>query len=421
MNMEDIRNGKQRFGLLVRYHRLKQKHTLRSFAKILNISHAYLRKLEMGEAADNQQIFDLFCSHVGFKITNEGIDVKNTLSLIDTVHNSILYLDIQGIQNAIETLQKNHETINQSLLFVEYQLAVFAYQTTHVNVNKQKIIELYQALSGLESLLSEHDKQRFLIYTGNYHYHMGDFNEALKHFEDAKALQVDQGLCALANYLTGLIYAQTFQLLKSNEYLQRATDMFVEQNNDMRVITTYMYKNINNMKMGMIKGIEKSFHDVIGFCETHQLTVFKRQIQNNLLTLYIKECRYEDAVALLEELGYNQPRHVFLRAYIHYLQGDIDEAVAFSNRHINQLSMKNRGELLFVYGAKVLALLREPESDASREVRQRFFDETMRANAYYEIDIAYDFYKTYLVNKRQYKEAYHLALRMIEMTKKAYN
>ncbi len=419
--MEDTIKFKKRFGLLVRYHRLNQRHTLRSFAKILNISHAYLRKIERGETSYNQQIFDLFCSHVGFDISDKAIDEAQILAKVETVHKSILYLDVDHIESSIKALQVEDALLHSSLLFIDYQLALFAYHTTHVYVHKRKIIELYQGLSGLESLMEPRDRQRFLIYTGNYHYHMGDYTSALEAFEASKALHVDSGLVALATYLIGLIYAQTFQLLKSNQFLQEATDMFVEQSNDMRVITTYMYKNINNMKMGMTTGIEKAFHDVIGFCDTHGLTVFKRQIQNNLLTLYIKEHRYDAAVELLTVLNYEQPRHVFFRAYIYYLTDQIDAAVGFAQKHIDKLSMRNTVELMFVYGVKVFSLLHEPNSDASKEARKQFFNETMRSNAYSEIDIAYMFYKDYLMHKRLYKQAYGLTLRMINMTKKAYN
>jgi len=408
------------FGRFIRLVRYRRNHTLRSLAKLIDISHAYLRKIELGQTPITRKVYERLSSILDFTLDENIMEYHVFYDMIRSIHRDILYLDLASAANTVKTLEMRHDSFQNTLYAVDYFLALFAFKSVDLEPDLETLREYHDLLTAVEPLMDESQRHFFYVYSGNYYYLQNSDEKSLKFFEAAQNMHYHPGMTAYATYLIGLSYSRTFQLPRSNRYLKRAMHLFEHQNNDLRVVATHIFITINDMKMGKKHGVEKAFIDGIGFSEQYDFKIFKRIIQNNLVVFYLKSGRFDDALRLIGEIGTQTLKLCFYRAYAHFMMGNEAKAYDIAYQCDCKSPQGDYDQLMYVYGLKSFTVQKD-DAKMKDTIFKRFFEETLNKRAYFEIDIAYQYYNDFLVQNRRYKEAYVVTDTLIGVTKKAYH
>lgn len=424
MNIQQLQNAnnKQRFGRLVRYYRQMHQYTLRSLARPLGLSHAYLRQIEIGKANITQRTFDYLIRTLAITPYYDAKEEEAFYTALEKVQNDLLYLNIEPLNKTIEAQRKKHHQYNHALWGIDYILMMLMYDSTKPTIDVQALGKTYANLLKVESLLSDQQKLLLSICGANIYYHANDTYGTIKILHEALDLDLNNDYVSLVYYLLGLAYGETFKLIRSNRYLDIAIEMFDRQNNDFRSSITQIYKTLNDVKIGQKQGIEMSLYKAIAFSKQHKLELFTTVIYRNLVIFYTKHKNFND---VLETLKYWEEDTVFSCFYEIYTRlnksEDMDALASFISACKNINDYHSQKNLIYLYGLKFFkAYINEDEAQYEALLNQ-FFLEAVKSESYFEIEIAYDYYNWFLRNHRRYKDALTLTEKMIKITKNAYD
>jgi len=413
--------NKRRFGMIVRLLRYRSRHTLRSLAEQVNFSHAHLRKIELGETPITRRIFDYLMSNLNLELVYDEAREKDFYERSEKLHQDIIFLDKDGADATLKSLEDSHDYHANALWLVDYYLTLFCYYSTLFAPDAQKLSFLNNELGAIENLMDDKQRQRYLIYRGNYFYHMGDLKRSKEAFEMADDINPSDHFAALTKYLLGLTYANTFQRQRSNRLLKEAMTMFERQGNDMRVVASHLFMAMNNMVMGHEKGVDQAYEDGVDFTRQYGLSILEKRLHYAYAIFNMKKKKFARAVEILDRISDKEPRHFFYRAYSYLGMGDKKQVEAILHQKDKMSTSNKPKELIYDYGLRFIECHMENDEKAYSETLRSFYREALHNEAYFEIDIAYLNYRDYLVSKRRYKDVYDLTKTMIDLTKKAYN
>lgn len=424
MDIEQLQDGqnKRRFGCLVRYYRQMHRYTLRSLARQLGFSHAYLRQIEIGKANISQRSFDYLIRALGITPFYDAFEEQAFYTVFENVTNDLLYLNIGPLNKIIETQKKKHQQHMQALWALDYFIMMLLYDSMKPNIDVHELSKTYDNLMKVKSLLSQQQKLFLFIWGANIYYHANDSYGVIKILHEAIDLKLNHDFVALVYYLLGLAYGETFKLIRSNRYLDSAIQKFDQQNNDFRSSITKIYQTLNAVKIGRKEGIEQALHEAVAFSKQQDLKRFTTLIYRHLIVFYTKHKNYTDVFRTLKYWSEDTIFSCFYEVYARLnvtkdkkeLTSVINSCDTISDHHLQK-------NLIYLYGLRFLKAYIHNEEEKYDSLLKQFFLEAVKSESYFEIDIAYDYYSWFLQKERRYKEALMLSEKMIEITKIAYD
>ena len=412
---------KKRFGMVVRMLRTRHRHTLRSLADLAGFSHAYLRKIEFGKPPVAHPMYERIMTALRHDIKYDPTLETKFFEAWEAFNRAVIAFDRSAVETAYNTIMEDSAFHKQSLWLAEYNIIQLGYifHTLHMDIELSS--QLQDELLSIESLLEPEVKQIYYVFMGNYYFLLEDPINNTQILDKLLEMDAETAYKAMAYYQVGLAYSMTFSLKKANKHFLMALEMFKTMSNHIRVEHLNAYIEMNNVKMNELDNAMEVFDRAIEMAERHGMNEFLDEVLFHCAVYHLK-C--DAPLKALEKLfrisGYSY-RYYFLRAYAQCLANDMN-AFRLSLNETKRLSSSIQpSELMYHYGIEVLAHWHFNDDAKLETVCKSFFNECMRSKGYYEIDIAYDFYKRTLMKKRKYKLAYELSNRMIAMTKTAFD
>jgi len=411
----------KKFGMIVRILRVRHRYTLRSLATQVGLSHAYLRKIELAQTTINRSVYDRLMSVFDFSLQCDREMELQFYEAWNTFNQSIIYLNRQSIESSFQSVNENREVHEQSLWMVEFYIMKLGYKAQNFGQNISELTQMHDELSSIENLMDPSLRQIYLIYKGNYYYHMNNPEENRKAFETILEMDTWNVYSAMAHYLLGLSYTMTFSLKRSNRYLWEAYEMFKRLNIEIRVETIRVFIEMNLMKMGTQDKTEHIFDKGLKIAKDQNLSEFARVINYDYAIYFLRNKLPKLALEKLDDIDRLSYQYYLYKAYAYSLLEDDAKVIEMIEEAFNQSIKLHMTNLVYYYGLNVLLAYHKNDDAKMRENVKPFFEECIRQAAYFEIDLAYKFYKNYLSDHRRYKDAYELSSRMITLTKIAFN
>jgi len=412
---------KKRFGIIVRLLRVRYRYTLRGLSEQVHLSHAYLRKIELANTSINRKVYDRLMGAFNFHIEYDAALEHEFYDQWKTFNQSVIHLNKTGYDSAYSAIMEKAKRHKHSLWMVEYLLLSIGYKFQTLDYVGEDYTQVHDELLSVEPLLDDSTKQFYYWVLGNYYYHIGDLLKSRRMIERIFTIDASESFLAIAYYLIGLSHSLTFSLKKGNRYLRKALRMFQEQHNYLRQETITVFIEVNQMKMAHFENVEKTFNQGLEAGKASGLSTFVRYVLYNYAIYHLKRGQPEEALHKLERIDVPSYRVYFYKAYIHHKMNDSDTVLASIEEASRKVDDDYSDNLMHFYGMMVLKAFHINDDSLMEQYSSVFFDECMLRSGYFEIDIAYHFYKRHLIDRRRYKDAYKLANRMIAMTKKAFD
>jgi len=411
---------KKMYGRVVRLLRNRQKLTLRTLSDQVNFSHAFLRKVEMGQTAISAELFNKINSVLEIDLVYDYQKEIDFFENFKEYHNAHLYLDILTKRQIYERIINNAAFHSNSLWMVEYLMVQMGETVSTPSKDKPLLHQLYNDLTSVESLLDDSMRQLYLIYKGSYYYLINDFKRNRHTFIQAYDIAPNGRYASLSLYFLGLAYANTFNLNRSTRLLSEAKHLFSQQNNEMRVFVCDMYITFNEILRNHLEGAESKLLDGIDIAKQSALDVFISSIRLYLIIYYIKTDQLKKAQDVLDHIKKPRLNLCFFDMYVHYKLNDTKRVMAINESVKPLMKRVMQHEFVHYYGIQAIIANTQnwPQND-KQKVLENFYKEAKRQKAYMQLDIAYQLYVEFLKQERKYKAAFDLTKDMVDITKGA--
>jgi|GEM_PF-1241581 len=410
---------RKEFGKIVRFLRARHKHTLRSLAHKVNLSHAHLRKIETGATQITSKSFDRLDAVLHLDLCVD-MDLKKKFHRYERLlEQGIEYFDSDKLLESVEKLEENDVDHRRSLWMVDYYLAKLAFHNFTLFRHYGGVVDIASDLSQIEKVLSEPQWQRLFLYRGVYNYNANDLQNAISDFQTAWKHGTTRWIRATACYFIGTVYSESYHLPKSNLYLDEAIQMFEEDKNTFRLMHAQVKRTGNRIRIGHIENVEEDLKTQKQFAQSHRLDSTYYNIQMNETLYHILREDYDAALSVLDDIEDKTPGYYFYRAYSHLQKNDCEKALENIVTVTDEQNPHNRRYFIHRYSLAFIEAYCQSENHEYEDALRRFLDEAMSHRAYFETRVAYDYMVNLLQAQRRYKEAFQLTQRMIDITKTA--
>ncbi len=423
-NIVDVINQepyRQKFGIIVRILRVRNRFTLRGLGNLVNLSHAHLRKIELGKTSISENVFHRLMNVYHFELKYDPKIEEEFEELWELFHESIIQLNNINMKKYYALIQKKADVHKTSLWMFEYQIVEMAYQCQALDRLVDNLTLLYDELYAIEPLINAEQKPLYYIYMANYYFHIGLPEKSAKSVQNIFDLNTWDKYTAMANYLIGMAYSKTFSLQKSNLYFKSALTMFEDLNYHIQVKATHVFIAANNVKMSVYDGTLDKLIGGIKLSLDYELRDLLEFIYMHIGIYYIKQSNPLKALEYINKLNVKTNQSYFYKAYAYYMIKDYETLRALIKESFMTSKAPRKSDLLYHYALKALLVITEKHDALKNDVLKNFFEECKSQSMFFEIDIAYDLYKSTLIEQRRHKDAYYLTKTMVDITKNAFD
>ncbi|MGM0435531.1 MAG: helix-turn-helix domain-containing protein [Bacillota bacterium] len=399
---------KEQFGMIVRMERIKQQHSLRSLAEKINISHAFLRKIELSQTSISKGVCDYLVRELGLRIKYDEQEEARFRALYRDFYNSILYYDVPKSEETLRTLQSKAVYYEKTLWKIDFLILQLGYLNFIRNMDYSKSNEIYRNLLSIKDLMSNEQRQIFLNFAGAFFYHISDINMALKLFTESKQYNVLNHLNGMTEYLIGRCYSVRHHFAKANRHLQIAHTVFKVNNNYIRTAYAKLISDVHELllnKRNDLKQIELRTHT---FTNQYKLTGVENKVNYLLMMYHYRNENLDEALMKLQKSKSKNMRNFYYKAMIYLKLGNKTSALKALSTGRNVAKSPIRNALLYKYGFDFIEAYYENNEKTYESALSHFFNEAMHQAFYQEGKDAYRFYVEYLKRKRKYKHAFQL-------------
>lgn len=422
MNIIDIINQpyhKRQFGMIIRLYRIRQQHSLRTLAERTNVSHAYLRRIETGQASISRQTFDYLTQTLNIEVRYDADEERAFFKQSNDVFNNILYFDAVESEvnmNKLEVKAAYHE---QSLWMVDFLIIKMGYYNFMMDMDFQHTTTLYRELNAIRDLFDEAQLQAFLTYSGTYFFNTSDYDAAMEKYSEAVAVNSSTHLSALDEYLVARTHMLRHHYSKAIRNLRRAYTVFKTYNNYVRISHTRIM--IETMKLMTSKrdDAEGLFNDSITFARKYKLRGVEAFMRFTYALYHYRLKSYDDALSMLRSIDGENMQYAFYEALIYLKKGERERALKAVRKGRALASKPEKNALLYKYGLDVVELYYQGSPEEYEDALRRFYEEGTSLKSYIESKDAYHFYVDMLERKRRYKKAYLLTREFTDFTLKS--
>ncbi len=417
--LDVVNRHRQAFGRIVRFLRVRKKYTLRSLANKVYLSHAHLRKIEVGDTQITVKTLERLDSILNLDIIYDDELKKKFDHYKRILEQGIEYFDGEKLLEAVQGLEEDEDKHKRSFWMVDFYLAKLAYHNFTLFRYYGDATDIASDLSGIDKIMNEHQRQYFYLSRGVLNYNINDFSSALRDFELVRKQGRERWLKATASYFIGCVYSESYHLPKSNLHLDEAIQVFEEEQNTFRSMIAQIIRTGNRIRIGHVENVKEELEKQKEFAKAHELERPLYNIQMNEALYHLTQQEYDAALEVLDIIQNQTPGSYFYRAYAYLQKGQCEKVLENIVDVPEDENPLNRRYLVHRYSLAFLKAYCECDRDEYEHALKRFLDEAMNHKAYFETRIAYDYMVDFLQRKRRYKEAYQLTEEMIAITKTA--
>jgi len=405
------------FGRLIRILRTRHQLTLRALAEKVNFSHAYMRKVEYGETALRQHLYDRLCRVFDLDLCVDKTLQERFYDLKKTIEHDILYLNSLNMRTNLDVLEQDANLHAHSLWVIDYMILYVGCMTFVPYKDHRDADSTITELDSVVEMMSDAQRQRYYLYRGLYHYCENEHDAAVRDYQHSLSFDVVPGLKPLALYLIGRVYGETFRLPESNEYYRRAESFFHASNNEMRASNTRFLGCANRIKMRTFDGVVDVLDEALNFAHRHQLSSLASAVRFHYMLYHFLRREHEAALAMLAKTTEDSLR---IRFY-HALNRFYSRGAAAATDYLEQLDLEHppAGDRMILYRYGLRFLWRYVMGEPYEQELEWFFQESFTTRSYIEVQIAYRYLVDLYEDTRRYKDAFELTQNIIAITKQA--
>ncbi|MFW6298337.1 MAG: helix-turn-helix domain-containing protein [Bacillota bacterium] len=419
MNIIDTINQpdhKRQFGMIIRLYRIRQQHSLRTLADRTNISHAYLRRIENGQANISKKTYDYLTQTLNIEIRYDPDEEKAFFQQAEDVLNNILYFDTVQSEINMNTLQVKAAYHEQSLWMVDFLITKMGYFNFMLDMNFQRTTTLYRELLALQDLFDEQQLQAFFTYSGTHFYNVSDYDGAMEQYFRAVQVNSNNHLSGFDEYLIARTHMLRHHYSKAIRHLKRANEIFKAYNNYIRISKTRLLIEIMNLMTYRRSQAEHLFTDSIAFTKKHNLKGVEAFIRFTFAVYYYQSERYDMALKKLNSIDGENMQYAYYEAMIHLKRSDREAALRAVKKGRKLANKPEKNALLYKYGLDLVEMYYQEDRDRYEKALRRFYGEALSLKSYIESKDAYHFYVEMLKKSRRYKKAYQLTKAFTDFT-----
>ncbi|MFP4077778.1 MAG: helix-turn-helix domain-containing protein [Candidatus Izemoplasmataceae bacterium] len=419
MNIIDIINEtqhKKQFGMIIRLYRRRQQHSLRTLAERTNISHAYLRRIENGQATISKQTFDYLTQTLTINIHYDEDEERDFFKQAQDMLENILYLDTTQYKINMNKLQAKAAYHEQSLWMVDFLIVKMGYYNFMFDMSFQQTPTLYRELNAIQDLFDEQQHQAFLTYSGTHFFNTSDYEGAMQKYTEAAELNANYHLRGFDEYLIARTHMLRHHYSKAIRHLKRAHEIFKTVNNYVRISKTRLLIEIMNLMAYRRGDADHLFTDSIAFSKKYKLKGIEDFIRFTFAIYHYRLEAHDKALMILRNIDGENMQYAYYEAMIHLKKSDRASALRALRKGRELANKPEKNTLLYQYGLDVIEAYYEEASGLYETTLKRFYEEAIARKSYIESKDAYDLYATMLKKKRRYKKAYQLTRSFTDFT-----
>ncbi len=405
------------FGIMVRIHRLRQGLTLRRLATRSGLSHTLLNRMELGNATITHDNYQKLTDALGVVFLHDIKKNRVFSGMRDRVHDALFYAETPKVDTWFSMMEESEDYYMRSFCAIDYLLVKIG---AYVHIHERNVEDVDDAvvwLSQVETLLDDEMRMVFSLYRGMHAYLKKDYRgceAAMRQILDATR---DFRHASLAEYFLGRAQSETYRINEANESFARAMQGFEETTNTRRALYARMYIAVNQMKLYEYEEADQAFLYVMRYADANEMMWLKETALLHLMLHAMLTGDYRRAVEVSGEVKYRTLQWYAMVGYAHARLGDT-RRLAKTLKETSKAAPMHDPYRLYETALDYVRLYdKNKNQDAEEQGRalQRFYEAAKAANAFFELELAFEIYRDHLVSRRRYKDAYLLTREVIDI------
>ncbi|MDY0406636.1 helix-turn-helix transcriptional regulator [Virgibacillus sp. 179-BFC.A HS] len=288
-------------GAFIKLQRIKREMTQEELARGI-VSMSYLSKIENQKTEASPEVISLLCTRLGLEI-----DSERDMTIKEKCQNwyDSLY-EVNDKQEIIDT----YEELNELLSLVRSDsLAMFEIHKVRYYLvlgEYDKALEQINKLNDMSSAFDNLHQYYWYKFKGNYSYLNGDLNNAMRMYnmaeEKVTKIYLKETEVADLNYVIAVTHSNLRNTLEAMEYAEKAIDIFQKDYNFYRCAQCHILLGISYRRIRMYdKAIEnQSLAKHLGEINNNESIV--QLVNQNLGNLYATKGLTTKAIHYYEEV-----------------------------------------------------------------------------------------------------------------------
>ena len=334
---------------LIRKRRIELNWKQEAFAKSLPMANSSFSEMERGLRPITEELYNTIASKLELpSLTPIWLEEQKTL--MNTIKEKLYYCEYEEANSLLKKLQQQNELLNNSILFLEYNLTCFIYDVT---LNSGKEIKRVKYLKKYIDCFDNIQIYQFILYQGILEKNIHHPTKALAYFQTLFdfTYSVDYFL-DLLYYHSAICLIQIGHLTLAHKYNNKAEKLFKEHDNFKRAAFSQMYEAIiythENHPEEAGKIYEKLLKTYGKYLTDQDINIVLSNAGNN----YVNATQYNKAENIYKQLrpGWQNIPEIFYGIAWTLLQTDqydkLDEFLEYSKQYPKNKFIKDMLEII---------------------------------------------------------------------------
>ena len=318
--------------------RVEKGYSLRGVADAANLSHVIISDFENGRLYPNLETLVSIFHQLGISFCIDSDRLSHYKQTIEMLNEAIYYQNLDQIKLYSERLLEVDTLLRNSLLFLDYKLAIISY---NISFKKQlDPTELLELESSYEHL-TEQQKHRFNTIVGAMYYKLENPVKALQYLERNLNLFGNKKAHALTLTYLSRSFLHLFQISNTIHYGKEASALHAHFANFNRKITS----DLMVARMLIEVGRYKQAHQIVSSIEltTNLEEHFDILQETRFLKSYIlyRKKDFQQALTVLYQFPFKTTYVYFYEAMLYVRSNNIAKALDVLVKSLNQKIVKN--------------------------------------------------------------------------------
>ncbi|MGM7680619.1 tetratricopeptide repeat protein [Cytobacillus sp. Hm23] len=324
-------------GSAIKIHRIKKNMTQEELAYGI-ISVSYLSKIENLQTTASENVIKLLCGKLGISTTirknNKHYELcYDWFSQLQTPSVNNYDLNIDDILHVLNDTEDGELSLLIEIHFIQYYL--------HKGDLKAALHKIEQ-IKGMTTALSNIHHYYWNKFSGNYHWTMKSYNEALTYYIIAygNVHKLDSNTFEIAdiNYLLGITYSKLLNTSATIEHIQKAIVLFKDNYELYRCTQCHISLGVAYRKSHQYEKAETHYKTALNLANKLNNKELNQLIHLNLVFFYSRQNNFAEAEEhgkLSLELG-SEVTEQDLYMSVHFIEnyferGDMNNAERWIN------------------------------------------------------------------------------------------
>ncbi len=334
---------------LIRKRRIELNWKQEAFAKSLPMANSSFSEMERGMRPITEELYKTIANKLKLPtLTTEWL--KQQRFLMDLIKEKLYFCDYKEACSLYKELQFQDELLNNSILFLEYNLTSFIYNVTFSNNKETKKVKY---LNKYIDCLDNTQIYQFILYQGILEKNLHHPSKALDYFQILFDIPYSiNHFVDLLYYQTAICLIQIGHLALAHKYNNKAANLFKENDNFKRVAFSQMHEAIiythENHPTEAGKIYEKILKTYSKYLTDQDINIILSNAGNN----YVNATQYDKAQNIYKQLkpGWQNIPEIFYGIAWTLLQTDqhdkLDEFLKYSKQYPKNKFIKDMLEII---------------------------------------------------------------------------